>query len=145
MAGCDNVEEVKESMLSTAHREQCKGQMSLSRACHVGVSEYIVSVDSLRLMFLLVSYLTQSDWAPPQGLCDRLGLVPAFGYAYWRYLDNNIITTFQLRLQIERYCYCLFNVPRKLFDRLLRRMYVPSNQTRSDVTAVAVFQCACGF
>lgn len=84
MAGCDNVEEVKESMLSTAHREQCKGQMSLSRACHVGVSEYPVSVDSLRLIFLLVSYLAQSDWAPPQGLCDRLGLVPAFGDAGWR-------------------------------------------------------------
>lgn len=79
-------EEVKETMLSTMHREQCKGQMSLSRACHVGVSEKTASVDSLRLMFLIVSCLTQSDWGPPQGLCDRLGLVPAFGVGprYWR-------------------------------------------------------------
>lgn len=35
----DNFEEVKDSMLPTMHGEQCKGQMSLSRACHVGVSE----------------------------------------------------------------------------------------------------------
>lgn len=110
--------------------------MNLSRACHVGVSEYIVSVDSLRLMFQLVSYLTQSDRAPPQGLCDRLGLVPAFGDAYWKYLDNQIITTSQLRLQIERYRYCLFNVPGSLFDCLLVCICVPSNQKRSDVTAV---------
>lgn len=81
MLGSNNSEEpeVEESMLSTMHREQCKGQMSLSRACHVGVSEYTVSVDSLRLMFLLVSCLAQSDRDPPQGLCDRLGLVPALG------------------------------------------------------------------
>lgn len=79
MAGSDNVKKVKESMLPTMRREQCKGQMSPSRACHVGVSGCAVNVDSLRLMFLIVSCLTQPDRGPPQRMCDRLGLVPALG------------------------------------------------------------------
>lgn len=84
MAGGGNLEEVKDSMLSTTHREQCKGQMSLSWAYHVGVSGYSMSADSLRLMFLIVSCLTQSEWGPLQGVCSawaRAGI--GVGPGYW--------------------------------------------------------------